>query len=355
LGRGCFPEPVVGALLALIPLGGCASIGPQRLGIDRADYADHLRETNKEQLLLNIVALRYGDAPLFLEVSSVISQYTREGSASASLRIDPSPTVDDIGGVGAGVVLRETPTVTYTPLSGERFARSLLAPISPASLVGMIESGWSPELLFRVATRSLNGIGNGSRDPLFAQPADPEFEQVLATLGRLQRKRVLTIDVDRMDEGKFSVTGRLAPELSDQDRADIGYIRNALDIHQVGNALRIVFAESATAPDELAIGTRSMFEIFSEMAQGVDVPPADGSRAMPTAPVETFGEPLMRIHSGTSRPADAHAAVRYRGHWFWIAGDDVDSKRMFLVAQILLSLNDTSGSANAPVVTIPTG
>ncbi len=50
-----------------------------------------------------------------------------------------------------------------------------------------------------------------------------------------------------------------------------------------------------------------------------------------------------------------HAAVRYRGHWFWIAGDDVASKRMFLVAQILLSLNDTSGSANAPVVTIPTG
>ena len=67
------------------------SIRPQRLGIDRADCADHLRETNKEQLLLNIVALRYGDAPLFLEVSSVISHYTREGSASASARIDPSP------------------------------------------------------------------------------------------------------------------------------------------------------------------------------------------------------------------------------------------------------------------------
>ncbi len=154
---------------------------------------------------------------------------------------------------------------------------------------------------------------------------------------------------------RYSVTGRIASAMSDTDRADIAFVRNTLAIHQAGDAMRIVFAENASAPDELAIGTRSMFEIFSEMAQGVEVPPADGSRATPTTPSETHGEPLIRIRSGSPRPTDAHAAVRYRGYWFWIDGDHVASKRMFLVAQILLSLNDTSGSASAPVVTIPTG
>ena len=78
--------------LALLPavvlaatLAGCTSIGVQRVGIDRTDYTRQLRQSDKEQLLANIVALRHGDAPMFLEVSSVISQYSRE--STGELRI----------------------------------------------------------------------------------------------------------------------------------------------------------------------------------------------------------------------------------------------------------------------------
>ena len=123
----------------LIGLSGCTNIGVQRIGIDRSDYTARLRESNKEQLLLNIVAIRYGDAPLFLEVSSVISQYTREGSARGRRpHIDPSPD-DQRGEIGGSILLRETPTVTYTPLTGDRFARGMLAPIPPTSLLALIE------------------------------------------------------------------------------------------------------------------------------------------------------------------------------------------------------------------------
>ena len=103
------------ALLLAAMLAGCTSIGVQRVGIDRTDYTRQLRQSDKEQLLANIVALRQGDAPMFLEVSSVISQYSRESTGELQAAI--APAVDnDAGAIGGSVVLRESPTVTYTPL-----------------------------------------------------------------------------------------------------------------------------------------------------------------------------------------------------------------------------------------------
>jgi hypothetical protein len=38
----------------------------------------------KSQMLFNLVKLRYGDAPVFLDVASVINQYLVEGSVGYS-------------------------------------------------------------------------------------------------------------------------------------------------------------------------------------------------------------------------------------------------------------------------------
>jgi hypothetical protein len=343
--------------IGLAVLGGCASMGPQRMGIDRSDYATHLRETNKDQMLLNIVAMRYGDAPLFLEVSSVISQYTREGSVSASVPIAPPVGNTDTAGVGGSVLLRETPTITYTPLSGDRFARSLLSPIPPASVLGLVESGWSIDSVFPVVLRSINGVSNGSRNPLFAHSPDPEFERVIAAMARVQRSRGLVLHVERGPEAQFSAHASLSPQPSAQDREDLAYLVRALNLPGDSRGeFKVAFGDGQVAPDTLTLGTRSMFEIFSEMAQGVEVPARDAQgRTIETSAGSADTPPLIRIHSGTTRPVDAHAAIRYRGTWFWIDGTDEQSKRMFLIAQIILSLNDTSGGANAPLVTIPTG
>ena len=347
---------VIGSI-SLALLCGCSSMGPERMGIDRSDYAAHLRETNKDQMLLNIVAMRYGDAPLFLEVSSVISQYTREGSVSASVPISPPVGNTDTAGVGGNVLLRETPTITYAPLTGDRFARSMLSPIAPASLLGLIESGWAIEYVFPVVVRSINGVSNGSRNPLFAHSADPEFDDVVAAMARVQRSRALVLHVERGPEAQFSAKASLSPAPSEQDRADLAYLVRALNLPGDGRGeFKVAFGDGQIAPDTLTLGTRSMFEIFSEMAQGVEVPARDANgRTITTSADAGDAPPLIRIRSGPERPADAHTAIRYRGTWFWIDGTDEQSKRMFLIAQIILSLNDTSGGANAPLVTIPTG
>ena len=74
--------PVV--LLILAGLNGCASIGPGTMARDRFDYTTAISDSWKAQMLLNVVKLRYADAPVFLDVASVISQYGFSGTAGVS-------------------------------------------------------------------------------------------------------------------------------------------------------------------------------------------------------------------------------------------------------------------------------
>ena len=71
--------PLTVALVA-----GCQSLGPGSLPRDRLDYGGAIADSWREQTLLNIVKLRYFDAPVFLEVSSVISSYTLQGGSTPS-------------------------------------------------------------------------------------------------------------------------------------------------------------------------------------------------------------------------------------------------------------------------------
>jgi hypothetical protein len=70
--------------LVLTGVGGCASVGPGTVARDRFDYIKAISDSWKSQMLLNLVKLRYGDAPVFLDVVSVINQYGIEGSLGFS-------------------------------------------------------------------------------------------------------------------------------------------------------------------------------------------------------------------------------------------------------------------------------
>ena len=59
---------------------GCMSMGPWTIARDRFDYAAAISESWKSQTLLNLVKIRYADAPVFLDVASVINQYALRSS-----------------------------------------------------------------------------------------------------------------------------------------------------------------------------------------------------------------------------------------------------------------------------------
>ena len=56
-------------------LGGC-TVGPQTVPRDRSAYAESMAQSAREQLLLNIIRLRYMESPVFMSVNSVVNQLT---------------------------------------------------------------------------------------------------------------------------------------------------------------------------------------------------------------------------------------------------------------------------------------
>src|SRR5215472_13993965 len=68
------------AALVCALLAGCASVGPEALQQNRLQYNEIVKTTSEEQLLLNIVRLRYTDTPSSLSVSTIAAQFERSQS-----------------------------------------------------------------------------------------------------------------------------------------------------------------------------------------------------------------------------------------------------------------------------------
>src|SRR4029453_17145349 len=139
-------------ILAFSWLSGCASIGPGTVARDRFDYITAISDSWKTQMLLNLVKIRYGDAPIFLDVASVINQYAVEGSigytgswAQNNQLPWPWNSLHSWATLGR---YTDRPTITYAPLSGERFARNLMTPIPPAAILNMLQAGYPADLVF---------------------------------------------------------------------------------------------------------------------------------------------------------------------------------------------------------------
>src|SRR4051812_19300262 len=81
-------------MLLLLPLGGCG-IGARSIPHDRFDYGEAISSSWKQQMLVNMVKLRYGDAPVFLDVASVINQYSIETQIDGRLGWSNAPALGD--------------------------------------------------------------------------------------------------------------------------------------------------------------------------------------------------------------------------------------------------------------------
>ena len=128
-------------LLGAPLLAGCVNFGPKAVQASRADYNAVLRDTTDQQLLANLVALRYRDRPYFLEVTAVTTQFSFSPQLSSTVALGPSE-VEQESLVGGVIAYSEQPTISYSPLQGDAFARRLLTPISLEALVLLSHSGW---------------------------------------------------------------------------------------------------------------------------------------------------------------------------------------------------------------------
>ena len=346
------------ALLILF-LTGCAGIGPETITRDRFDYTSSISDSWKDQMLLNMVKMRYGDVPVFLDVSSVISQYQIAGAINLGATINNSPwsTSQTIGGIGT---YADRPTITYMPLSGEKFARSLMKPIPPPAILSLIQGGYPIDLVLRVCVHSVNGVRNRYGGSARAHPADPEFYPLLERLRRVQNSGAIGMRVQKTNEMEgvlMSFRGKVDASVEE----DILWVRKTLGLDPAGGEFRVAYGSIAKDDKEIAILSRSILEIIIDLASSIEVPAVhvEEKRVNPTMPEETVQgtpvPPLIRIHSSTDKPGDAFIAVPYRNHWFWIDDRDLRSKALFSFLMFIFSLTETGGKEGAPVITVPAG
>jgi hypothetical protein len=346
----------VAAALALSALTACHSVGPPGVVRDRFDYGEAISRSWKDQMLLNLVKLRYADAPVFLDVSSVISQYALQAQLSATGSFPSGGLVGSGATVGATGQWADRPIVTFQPLSGAQFTKSLLTSIPPSAVMDLVQAGWPVDITFRVAVRSVNGIQAGSRNRLIGQAEDPRFGQVLADLRRLQQSGGISVRVEKKGKDETTLLVLSRPIGSEETQARSS-ILETLGLDAETREFKLSFGALPESNKEIALLTRSMLEILADLSFDVEVPPEherDGRAGQPLPP-EIQKRTGFHISSGKDRPSDTFAAVHYEGYWFWIDDRDFSSKRAMSFMLVLTALAETGTPIPPPAVTISTG
>ena len=347
---------MIPATLALILLAGCAGIGPGTVDRDRFDYVNALSSSWKKQMLLNLVKIRYLDAPIFLDVSSVISQYAIEGQINLGATWRSKSILGDSQTLGGSGKYTDRPTITYSPLKGDKFYRSLMKPIPIRAFLFLIESGYPVDFMYRICVQTINGVDNRFGATAMGKSADPRFRRLIEAMRRIQISGGLGMRVKPMGDKK-AVVVFFRSKLSDEIAKDVNTVQQILGLSSDAKEIRVVYGAFAADDQEIAMLTRSMLQIMIELASYIDVPAKDieeGRVAKFSDKNASDMPPLIRIHSGATRPEDALVAVPYRDDWFWIDDTDIASKRMFSFLMLLFSLTETGEKTGVPIVTVPT-
>jgi hypothetical protein len=318
------------ALLSALALSGCTHLGPKTVAVDRFDYSTAIADSWKQQTLLNIVKLRYMDLPVFVDVASI----------------------------GGQAIYTDRPTVTYVPMTGEKFLRGLITPIDPKNIFFMLQSGYAADFLLGLTVESLNGVRNRSTAGGATREADPEFVRALQLLREVQAAGALGMRVEEdKAKGSTGVVFFRRDDVAADTAEKAAEVRQLLKLPADQDKYALTYSPVRGAANELSVNSRSMFQIMQAFASYIDVPEKDLKEQRAVPAVESVAQnakpPPVQVHSGKDKPADAFAAVHYRDHWFWVDDRDWRTKRALTAVMFFFTLAETGSPEKLPLITIP--
>jgi hypothetical protein len=345
-----------------ISAGGCAKLGPATIQSQRVNYNLAVQKTNDEQLLLNLARLKYRDTPLFMEVSSVASQFilSTTGNASATLQ----EGVKGLFGLGGSVGLTERPTVTYSPLQGNRFIQRVLTPLPLKNIALLYNSGWSIERIFRLCFQRMNNLKNapGASGPTPKKaPNVKEFINLTKHLRELESLDVLSLSYEEEND-----IPKIILNISDEGKS-LNAAQKFFKAMNLKPGLKnyvITLSTKYNESNQIRAVTRSLLGILFYLSQAVEVPEQDAREGKVTRTFKTSGEifdwkevtgELLRIRSDSSQPENATLMVFYRRTWFYIEDSDLKSKSTFSLLAQIFALQAKKIKGKVPILTLPIG
>jgi hypothetical protein len=372
-------------------------------------YNEVYRLTNDEQLLVNIVRLRYADSPVFIDLSNITSQFEVAGGGSY---VGPNQSVSSTFGYG-GLSGRDTPTLSYHPREGREMAKALLTSLS-ADLLIVVNTGASVQQLLRMTLNDMNDVQNapGSTSLTPGVAGDnAEFLYGIQLISALRERGALELSIgtteevlgasdpipagqvrgrDLLDAAKDGYVyrargaGRVALIKRDrelvlrirppyvhsfeaEEMARVFHVTPGLGRYKLKSELEEEAFTTPTTPlggDTIYLNMRSVLQVMIFLSKGVCVPEqhlVDGVAPMTPGP---DGRPydwtrvtagLFCVSAQKHRPRDAEVAVPYRGYWFFIPRSDVNSRAVLAILELLFSLQESAEKGVGPLLTLPLG
>ena len=176
--------------------------------------------------------------------------------------------------LGAGGRYLDRPTVTHSPLTGPDFIKTMMTPFPPDSVMFLIEAGWPVDQVLRMGTQAVNGLRNQKAGP-YGHHADPGFRELLGLLQKIQLSGGIGMTMEKAKGGEAASTlllfhtRHLTPEIAE----DVLTVRRLLNLNPEAKGFKITYGADAQADDEIAIHTRSGFQLMAEVAARISVPP----------------------------------------------------------------------------------
>jgi len=373
------------------------------------DLNEKIRETNNEQLLLNLVRLRYDETPYFLHVSTITTTFSAEASLGASGTL-PEGSNNNILGLQGGLSYSESPSVTWSIPNSREFLARFYAPIGADQLTVLTQSGFGLEEVFRVGVQKMNRLRNREyrvRGGEFIPTNYDEFREAIELLETLRKEGLLdfayslmtnyggvSLPISQIDTGGvadglpysllylsrekgMATPYRVSKPLfvrftkeSDRDpraqrlrlllnlRPDLYSfpITNTADVSTEG--IRAVDGRLAEVfdPDKqlshIALNNRSVIDVLRFAAATVQVPDADIESGKVRQRRIKLDEYLVVLSTATE-PTDAWLKIKQGETWFYIPDTDLNARTSFALLSALFASIVGEVPGATPVLTLP--
>lgn len=366
--RNCWRFLLLGSLLS-----GCAISSKTALDGSggRTAYNVVLQMTNSEQMLLNLVRLRYYDAPFFLDVATITTQFTYTASASPTVPIPGFNNTNPFT-LGGGFTWSNQPTIQYTPLEGQAFANQLLTPIDLGTIQQLVLAGWDIELIFRLLVQGVDDLLNMPE----ASGPIPEFIcryrnffEMTRLLRFFQVRSQLKLGVKRVCEEQKEDNGKESRETLQIAFPKEGKEADRLaklfsDVREVNEhyvaKVRLGFSHKG----RIGIIPRSILSAMHYLSLGIQVPEGDlkleklsesRNEAGDVFDWKEVMQELIVVECSGFEPKNAYISVKYKNLWFYIDERDYVSKKTFLLLLQLYNLKAQEPKTLPPLLTLPLG
>ena len=343
----------------------CSTVGLGHVPQTRDSYNRALDASENEQFLLSVVRMHYAEAPYFVSVDSLTTTTTLITAVRGNAGVANQFNVGNgmFWNLSPYAEFSQSPTITYSPNQGAKFATGMLSPLTMGKLFLLTQSGYSFSETMKLTLNRVGVLQNGGVDTDHigskTLPNTNAFDGFINFLDQSSR-----LNQASFDYLPYESRGAIYVKIKTPD----GAAKAAKYLGLSKPYQTLVFVQDLPDPNNhlpenvITVYARSYFNIINYLARNVDTPKVDKtsesvgySATLVDSSIDwtPYSNNLLHVLTSTVEPSKAVAKTEYNNNWYYIAENDHASKATMVILKLIYSLQMGEVDANLPVITIP--